>query len=172
MPSQPSGRSAKLITPHGDWEHRINCGTYPNSQSHYPSWGLGTRSSSALNPLGLRLITPHGDWELPDASTTTKGKIDSLPLMGIGNQLFCCRAGVDPHLITPHGDWERRSYLPNRRGADTHYPSWGLGTIIALENEGYMKNSLPLMGIGNVLEYFLSFAKAPLITPHGDWELR
>ena len=55
----------RLITPHGDWEHGIHRRPNTNTQSHYPSWGLGTNSYSAYRPCG----------------------VVSLPLMGIGNWL-------------------------------------------------------------------------------------
>ena len=90
--------------------------------------------------------------------------------MGIGNRPDRpIDRDPDLRLITPHGD--RKRVAPHSSGgADptAHYPSWGSETTrkYAMPNNG--SHSLPLMGIGNLIDESLNRSALQLITPHGD----
>ena len=141
-----------LTTPHGDREL--------DTTLH--------RGRDALN-----LTTPHGDREPISPERLSIAMTRSLPLMGIGNQTTESTASVLSNslplmgignrsgglaarrlrpLTTPHGDRERRRppSLP-RPESRSHYPSWGSGTLMDLSAALTFSDSLPLMGIGNLL---------------------
>ena len=117
--------------------------------------------------------------------------MSALPLMGIGNLFPELVATRERLLITPHGDWKRwpvtqpasrssshypswgletHRRLPHRRQCVPHYPSWGLETSAALFVSATSFDSLPLMGIGNIVPADRVVLIHPLITPHGDWK--
>ena len=167
------GRDRPLITTHGDWKPRQSRRRRIwQRRSHYPSWGLETRSAgglaNAFSPsLPLMGIgngqAARGTRKAPDCSLPLMGignpmlvpssavtAACSLPLMGIGNRntiLSTCKGS--PKLITPHGDWKLHGPHPRR------------------VDDGL---SLPLMGIGNRGRRISEPHTGHLITPHGDWK--
>ena len=128
------------------------CFRWTGSATHYPSWGLGTRSGSAVaGGVRVGLITPHGDWE-PNAP---------------GRQE---RDAVK--LITPHGDWERPTWSARAAARISHYPSWGLGTSADDSRTDYGHELITPHGDWEPTDRRLPVKQPyPLITPHGDWEL-
>ena len=54
-----------LITPHGDWKHRLRMVDMPHNANSLPLMGIGNGAHSARKP---------------------KRQSNSLPLMGIGNK--------------------------------------------------------------------------------------
>ena len=98
--------------------------------THYPSWGLETRTDGRREAAKYQLITPHGDWKPTIHYYASQTFAGSLPLMGIGNP---------PSTTT------------RARRSQAHYPSWGLETCTLSASQAlpYTLASLPLMGIGN-----------------------
>ena len=125
------------------------CGRSRPTRTHYPSWGSETRQSVGSEERDrFRLITPHGDRKRGRACPWGSAPTSSLPLMGIGN----------------------RAYSPGySSGYASHYPSWGSETRRSSVDTPRALVSLPLMGIGNVLDPELARRRLlGLITPHGD----
>ncbi len=143
----------ELITPHGDRERTATPGTVLRRTYSLPLMGIGNEPTPIKGAQGLWLITPHGDRERhPGGWDQVRSRI-SLPLMGIGNAGLTTRnPSGHPGLITPHGDREPITSRARTAGSTSHYPSWGSGTgkaeaaALTLQN-----NSLPLMGIGNMV---------------------
>ena len=124
-------------------------------RTHYPSWGLETKSSGVrearsliVNSLPLmgignpvqrvrlhrsrlpELITPHGDWKL-------------FAEPGVGH------ADRPTRLITPHGDWKPPVFVWFRQRFEliTPHGDWKRAPQTCAPRSGRI--SLPLMGIGN-----------------------
>ena len=123
----------------------------PPKTAHYPSWGSGTTATVGIRPESAALITPHGDREL--------GGVWS--------------GRVEVELITPHGDRERcLAIISTRIVFMAHYPSWGSGTPEQSTSTADPQtrkdgNSLPLMGIGNML--MNPFAPAAVTSHYPSW---
>ena len=118
-----------LTTPHGDQERTSKRGLRGNHETHYPSWGSGTRRAPII---------------------AVRHLADSLPLMGIRNSRPGVRRSRPRRLTTPHGDQERaRRRRMVRAAPASHYPSWGSGTTDFGGHGRTPHSSLPLMGIRN-----------------------
>ena len=165
----------ELITPHGDREHLCAGRGRTALPAHYPSWGSGTNTVLAGAERRRELITPHGDRELEPGDDvvvagaqliTPHGDRErrswlcsrfrfscSLPLMGIGNG---CADRPKPEAKHPHypswGSGTPYGGRFRRNARISHYPSWGSGTQKSSVLEAAIRDSLPLMGIGNSIK--------------------
>ncbi len=187
-----TGARLQLITPHGDWKPTLYVLFAGVSPCSLPLMGIGNDArlrrhsgrSGSLPLMGIgNIYFPAHPWPF---------NVVSLPLMGIGNHEHHDPPDPGHHLITPHGDWKRprqrlrsvelvvlitphgdwkRKRSPHAPGASSaHYPSWGLETPLSRLRRVREMNSLPLMGIGNLMKSIPYRHNQLLITPHGDWK--
>ncbi len=187
--------SPRLITPHGDREHRWSARFSRGFISHYPSWGSGTRRTPASRRHPLPHYPSWGSGTCLSGPSYRSRPTSSLPLMGIGNSKNTILELIGENiLITPHGDRERvaslaaslysqRSSLPlmgignsgflARRGRMAQVnslPLMGIGNSASRPRPAVTRNSLSLMGIGNEPVAKVQVRGSRLITPHGDRE--
>ena len=148
---RPEHRQSGLITPHGDWKRE--------------------RIPNRAEPAKF-LITPHGDWKQLMKIRSLASCTISLPLMGIGNRACSparndrpathypswgletnVRVRLGAHnraLITPHGDWKRYIAAERDHMEIDSLPLMGIGNVLEqLWGAFRLMDSLPLMGIGN-----------------------
>ncbi len=145
-----------LITPHGD--RKLQGGSLHRRSApdpHYPSWGSETVRLHHLAERPVQLITPHGDRKLQVARP--RASVDRL-ITPHGDRKppkrnRCRCRPVAPPLITPHGDRKPEDSAVRVRHDDTlrdSLPLMGIGNMpvasLVVSRGGA---SLPLMGIGN-----------------------
>ena len=187
-------RPVALITPHGDWKPDNVVEAPPDDLTSLPLMGIGNTDKYYIYNGSNWLITPHGDWKQRRSCFGLRDvRCDSLPLMGIGNFTSPPLIVLGSLLITPHGDWKLHQPAADCPGISAHYPSWGLETAGQSQAARSTTRSLPLMGIGNVVNPIrvaavpdlitlmgignppgagLTARTGKLITPHGDWKPR
>ena len=171
-PAQVARSSCRLITPHGDWEHRPTVTMRTTSRSSLPLLGIGNKQPPPCHRRDLVLITPHGDWE-PAAWSASRAASSAhypswglgtrrsrrwgwvrwpahYPSWGLGTRKARHREPRHLVLITPHGDWEPTWSARRSRSPGCSLPLMGIGNL-TLGGEVTEKDvaSLPLMGIGN-----------------------
>ena len=159
-----------LITPHGDRKPRRTSQPRPrSSRPHYPSWGSETgrrpRDDRGRRPRSLPLM---GIGNPRPAFLTSAHPDFSLPLMGIGNPRWRPRRSARQELITPHGDRKHRGGARHCRRRRLITPHGDRKHRGARPTRCRGVDSLPLMGIGNLILRPASNSRRPLITPHGD----
>ena len=133
--------------------------------------GIGNAGDYRLWTLMFHISLPLMGIGNPNARSRPVGSYYSLPLMGIGNSAGSDGARRATALITPHGDRKRlcAARAAARIPRPLITPHGDRKPRIANALFRGAQASLPLMGIGNLVDARACAAPALLlITPHGD----